>query len=41
VLVLPKGLTFPNYTWDDNMEDLAGDSKVTQFIIYSDPLINQ
>ena len=41
VLVLPKGLSFPNYTWDDEMKTLAKKSKVTQFIEYSNPTYNQ
>lgn len=41
VLVLPKGLTFPNYTWDKAMSTLAESAKVTQYITYADPLINQ
>lgn len=41
VLVLPKGVSFPNYTWDDAMEDLAKEKPATMFIGYSDPVLNQ
>lgn len=41
VLVLPKGVSFPNYTWDDSMEDLAKDNPATMFIGYKDPVLNQ
>lgn len=41
VLVLPKGVSFPNYTWDDDMENLAKEKPATMFIGYSDPLLNQ
>ena len=41
VLVLPKGVSFPNYTWDDAMEKLAKKKPATMFIGYADPVLNQ
>lgn len=41
VLVLPKGVSFPNYTWDDDMEDLAKERPATMFISYVDHKLNQ
>jgi hypothetical protein len=41
VLVLPKGVSFPNYTWDDAMEKLAKKNPATMFIGYADPVLNQ
>lgn len=41
VLVLPKGVSFPNYTWDDAMEKLAKKNPATMFIGYADSVLNQ
>ena len=40
VLVLPKGVSFPNYTWDETMEKTAKKNPATMFINYADPVIN-
>ena len=41
VLVLPKGVSFPNYTWDETMEKLAKKKPATMFIGYADSVLNQ